>query len=92
MNRGIRATGKRRPRGDVVTVRHRAGFRFGLNGKAGASRPEMQWQQEAARLAREYLCTGRESHRGAFERHMGGILARAREAYVARFFNQESGQ
>ena len=37
------------------------------------------WQKEAARLAYEYTQTGRELHRFAFERHMGGILMRMRE-------------
>ena len=37
------------------------------------------WQQEAARLAAEYLRTGREVHRLAFERHVGGMLLRLRE-------------
>jgi hypothetical protein len=37
------------------------------------------WQREGARLVREYLHTGREVHRFAFERHMGGMLLRARK-------------
>jgi hypothetical protein len=38
-----------------------------------------RWQREARRLAFEYLLTGREIDRAAFERHMGGVLLRARE-------------
>jgi hypothetical protein len=35
------------------------------------------WQREATRLAKECLRTGRERHRLAFERHVGGMsLAR----------------
>jgi hypothetical protein len=37
------------------------------------------WQREAARIAREYLRTGRAVHRSAFERHMGGMLLRLRK-------------
>ena len=36
------------------------------------------WRREAARLAREYLRTGREIHRIAFQEHVGGMLMRLR--------------
>ena len=39
-----------------------------------------RWHREAARLEREYLRSGREVHRLAFERHMGGMLQRFRES------------
>lgn len=32
------------------------------------------WQREAARLAAQYLATGRPEHRLAFARHVGGML------------------
>lgn len=32
------------------------------------------WQREAARLAAQYLATGREAHRLAFARHVAGML------------------
>lgn len=46
------------------------------------------WQREAARLALEYLRTGREIHRLAFERHMGGMLARLAD----KLANEGKGQ
>lgn len=36
------------------------------------------WQREAARLAAQYLATGREAHRLAFARHVGGMLEAGR--------------
>jgi len=38
------------------------------------------WQREASRLASKYVLKGRDSDLLAFERHMGGILFRVREA------------
>jgi hypothetical protein len=38
------------------------------------------WGREAARLADEFLKTGRSIHREAFERQMGGILVQMRSA------------
>lgn len=38
-----------------------------------------QWQREARRLAGEYVTTGREATRLAFERHVGGMLVQLRE-------------
>lgn len=43
-------------------------------------RVKSTWQNEARRLAGEYLITGDDRHKGAFERHMGGILQQMRGA------------
>ena len=53
-----------------------------LTGHATNQRSETYhpWQNEARRLAGEYLTTGRETHRQAFERHMGAILQQMRRA------------
>jgi hypothetical protein len=60
--------------GNTKTIRLAAGYL-----SAGASQALFKaWQREAARLAREYLRTGREVHRLAFERHVGGMLMRLR--------------
>lgn len=42
--------------------------------------PANPWMTEAKRLADEYLFTGLEKHRLAFERQMGGILVKMKEA------------
>lgn len=47
---------------------------------AQAQLPIWRWQREAERLTREYLRTGDERWRVAYERHMGGMLRRRREA------------
>ena len=62
--------------GDTKTLRLAAAYL-----SASASQALFKaWQREAARLAREYLRTGRPIHRLAFERHMGGMLIRLRIA------------
>jgi hypothetical protein len=62
--------------GDTKTLRLAAAYL-----PVGGSQAQFKaWQREAARLAREYLRTGRPIHRLAFERHMGGMLQRFRKA------------
>jgi hypothetical protein len=64
-----RAPGQRNPSA-VSDVRLANGY---LDAK-GAQASFTAWQREAVRLASEYLRTGREIHRLAFERHVGGML------------------
>ena len=60
--------------GDTKTIRLTAAYLT-----AGGSQAQFKaWQREAARLAREYLRTGREIHRIAFSRHLNGMLLRLR--------------
>jgi hypothetical protein len=62
--------------GNTKTLQLRAAYLT-----AGGSQAQFKtWQREAARLAREYLRSGREVHRFAFERHMGGMLQRFQES------------
>jgi hypothetical protein len=62
--------------GDTKTIRLTAAYLT-----AGVSQAQFAaWRREAARLAREYLRTGQEIHRLAFERHMGGMLQRFRKS------------
>jgi hypothetical protein len=56
------------------------GHRVSENIHQHLQRVKSTWQREARRLAGEYLTTGRETHREAFERHMGGILQQMRRA------------
>ena len=49
----------------------------GILAVQGESLPH-PWMREAARLADEFLTTGRAIHREAFERQMGGILVQMR--------------